>query len=385
MNVTMYECGFGDCFRLEDNNKNILYVDFGIHDHSMGKSKREYRYDQIIHSMPDNCDFLLTHYHDDHYAGALYMARSQSGKQFRNVYIPDIWRIHNSVDVIKLTLLRGVFSKSLLKNNLTLIDFLMMICNSSGKIHFVRRGDFIQKEYVALWPDENYVSNRTRDLLQKIYMRNNLMDDTWDALTRIAEKLQYIVIRMTDGNEPNVRSEMLDELQSLNEEYYRLGNSVVRDRNLQYNLYKYGNDISIVFQNKYDTSENILFENKNDSCRNILFTGDVGRKCWKPIIDNFDGQVPLYNVYKVIKIPHHGTRAYYHDIFSEKCNKRTKLLIPNGTIYRQSWYIYEQYLQDAYATNSHVVCSDGKALNTVSYNCMIHIIAQYNYFFTISV
>lgn len=86
----------------------------------------------------------------------------------------------------------------------------MMICNSSGKIHFVRRGDFIQKEYVALWPDENYVSNRTRDLLQKIYMRNNLMDDTWDALTRIAEKLQHIVIRMTDGNEPNVRSEMLE-------------------------------------------------------------------------------------------------------------------------------------------------------------------------------
>ena len=68
MNITMYECGFGDCFKLEDNNKNTLYVDFGIHDHSMGKSKRECRYDQIIHSMPDNCDFLLTHYHDDHYA-----------------------------------------------------------------------------------------------------------------------------------------------------------------------------------------------------------------------------------------------------------------------------------------------------------------------------
>lgn len=39
MNITMYECGFGDCFKLEDNNKNTLYVDFGIHDHSMGKSK----------------------------------------------------------------------------------------------------------------------------------------------------------------------------------------------------------------------------------------------------------------------------------------------------------------------------------------------------------
>ena len=22
MNITMYECGFGDCFKLEDNNKN---------------------------------------------------------------------------------------------------------------------------------------------------------------------------------------------------------------------------------------------------------------------------------------------------------------------------------------------------------------------------
>ena len=23
MNITMYECGFGDCFKLEDNNKII--------------------------------------------------------------------------------------------------------------------------------------------------------------------------------------------------------------------------------------------------------------------------------------------------------------------------------------------------------------------------
>ena len=82
------------------------------------------------------------------------------------VYVPDIWRIHNRVDVIKLTLLRGLFTKILLKSNLTLIDFLMMICNSSGKINFIRRGDFISIEYVALWTDENYVSNKTRGLIR---------------------------------------------------------------------------------------------------------------------------------------------------------------------------------------------------------------------------
>lgn len=34
MEIRMYECGFGDCFRLREANQVDLYVDFGIHSSS---------------------------------------------------------------------------------------------------------------------------------------------------------------------------------------------------------------------------------------------------------------------------------------------------------------------------------------------------------------
>ena len=67
----MYKCAFGDCFKLEDDAGDVLYVDFGIHIRSMKKKDREARYDQIIQDIPEKSDFLLTHYHADHYVNNL--------------------------------------------------------------------------------------------------------------------------------------------------------------------------------------------------------------------------------------------------------------------------------------------------------------------------
>lgn len=77
------------------------------------------------------------------------------------------------------------------------------------------------------------------------------------------------------------------------------------DNNVQYRLTRFGNEISIVFQNfKAD--------------RNILFTGDFGKKMnWSFIEKNRDGLVKLHSCYDVIKIPHHGTDSYYHSFLKE--------------------------------------------------------------------
>ena len=74
MEIRMYECGFGDCFRLREANQVDLYVDFGIHSSSWSGNDKTNRFDNVIADMNEKKDFLLTHYHDDHFNGAIYMA-----------------------------------------------------------------------------------------------------------------------------------------------------------------------------------------------------------------------------------------------------------------------------------------------------------------------
>ena len=171
MHIRMYHCGFGDCFNLIDKYNNSLYVDFGIHNYSMDKATREAIYDRIVNLMQGKDDFLLTHYHDDHYAGAIYMAKMK--RQFRNVYIPDIWNINESVQVVSLLLLRGLITKSVLKNGLSIIQFLQEICCSKGRIYFVKRNTKIQQSYIALWPDEKYIEKRAKNIYQNLCIFEN--------------------------------------------------------------------------------------------------------------------------------------------------------------------------------------------------------------------
>ena len=51
MEIRMYECGFGDCFRLREANQVDLYVDFGIHSSSWSGNDKTNRFDNIIADM----------------------------------------------------------------------------------------------------------------------------------------------------------------------------------------------------------------------------------------------------------------------------------------------------------------------------------------------
>ena len=44
MKIRMYECCFGDCFRLVKKGHKDLFVDFGIHEYTCSKSEREKRF-----------------------------------------------------------------------------------------------------------------------------------------------------------------------------------------------------------------------------------------------------------------------------------------------------------------------------------------------------
>ena len=326
----------------------------------MKKNDREFRYKQIIAQMPDESDFLLTHYHDDHYAGAIYMGGI--GKRFRNVYIPDIWNTSSSVDIIKLVLLRGLITRSVLRRGLSLIRFLISICALAGKVFFIKRTSNIQDKYVALWPEQGYVEGKAKEIISGLSGEMRMPE----GLTSIAERLREIVLRLEVTERLEERSELIRGLENLEREYTALSTEITIDKNLQYKLSCYGNGISIVFQNKYEVD------------RNILFTGDAGKESiWDFIEKNSDGKVSMYDRYDVIKIPHHGTTSYYHS-FVSRCGKDTQLLIPNGKIANSSWYIDRQYSADANVMNCFSVCSNNKACaaSTVSCSCHNYILAN---------
>ena len=109
MKIRMYECGFGDCFRIMQEGQRDLYVDFGMLQSNSSKSDREKKFDNIINEMNEDKDFLLTHYHLDHFNGVLYMKRNRHS--FRHVYIPDVWNINYREEAFALLLLRDILRK----------------------------------------------------------------------------------------------------------------------------------------------------------------------------------------------------------------------------------------------------------------------------------
>lgn len=363
----MYDCGFGDCFKLTDDSENVLYVDFGIHVNSKIPNK-DLRYEQIINDMPCKCDFLLTHYHFDHYSGAIYMANLlKSGKikqRFRDVYIPDVWEINGSVEIINLILLRGLITKSVLRDGISLIDFLKAICYASGKIHFVKRGTDIQNRYIALWPNEDHVHKETNKLIESMLRDIHFEDGSYriifERLYSISERLREQIVELSRISDYDAESKtiILSELESLGEEYNELFSMTDFNKKNKNKLFKYGNDISIVLQNS------MLCD------KNIIFTGDLKAKsAWNFIESNSDGKIPLHNKYYVIKIPHHGTDSAYHS-FVNKCDDKTTLLIPNGLVSNFSWYISCKYSYDANSTRSSVICSDNRACKATAFSCV---------------
>lgn len=404
--IRMYDCKFGDCFRLMEQDEVDLYVDFGIHPFC-GAKWRDAQFARIIDDMPDEMDFLLTHYHADHFSGAVYMAKN-TNKRFRNVYIPNVWDYSESIDIIMLLLLRGFYSKFTMNQNLTLFDFLWSICKMDSRIYFLSRGvKFRNHQYVTLWPSLDFVSDNTKDIMMKI--RTHFQQEDLEQLEKIAEELRNLVRRMREGDYD--KEDIIKELNALKWDYTsltgRMTSSSLSNHYIN-KLNKLGNDISVVFQNDKDFSEGnmtitfggskeyvagifntIRNEYTESSCiggvqgglwyldnkqedfskdgeeyqiglevvnqRNILFTGDLSEN-WENIIDNIDKVVEMHSKYHVIKIPHHGTDRTYH-YFGDMMTSESVALIPNGGKVRKGWGVSEKYRNDFIQVRNRTVCA----------------------------
>lgn len=123
-------------------------------------------------------------------------------------------------------------------------------------------------------------------------------------------------------------------------------------------LNNFGNKVSIVFHNMEETTNG----------RNLLFTGDVNRAAWR-CIEGKKTTIPLslrmHKKYDIIKIPHHGTKYYYHSFVTYvKKENMTTFLIPNGDILRSPIYVggLKNYRNDADEAN--VITSNNTSCST---------------------
>lgn len=362
MNIRMYNCYFGDCFKIANDSGNDLLVDMGIHKSSTTQKIRENIFDYICKDLSDSTDFLLSHYHYDHYNGAVYINSTHDYK-FSDVYIPDIWSFNGSIPAVSLHLLRMILDKSILKTGTTIFDFLKSICKSHSTIHFVQRGTDIQDKYIALWPSDDYISKSAEELFAKIKRKNGINNAQIERLTYYSNNLRQLVLTISSGD--YIEDNMIVQINSLEEEFKNEEWGIPTNdfiRRIKVNLSDFGNNISIVFQNKdYDIKEN------------LLFTGDFccPESLWGYIETNYDNKdgCDMHSTYHAIKVGHHGTRSYYHT-YVARMNSDSILMIPNGNIKR--WSICSDYALNTLYMNSNVVCSMDNACeakNCCNSNC----------------
>lgn len=370
--IRMYNCAFGDCFRITRRNtagnfRQDLYVDFGIHKSCQKEPQgwKIQRYEAIINDMHPtnpanqqnhNVDFLLSHYHCDHYSGLDYLPLN---RRFNNVYIPDVWSNEVDIRVVDLLLMRDAYTYGMLESGRSLISFLIKICHVSGRIYFVQRGRRIQNtSYTALAPSVNLINqNAARTLMHTGIGTEN---EFWGRIENIAQQLRGVVQTMHNTSNHEERQQLIPRLEELERQLAQITPDINTASTVRHKLSKFGNSI------------NIIFHNHTPCSRNILFTGDAegdskdGAEQWALIEQNTDGRVPLHKKYHVIKIPHHGTTGHYHD-FTGISAENAIYLIPNGR--KSNWCIDQRYSQNANARNCSVYCSSNGACHAARHGC----------------
>ena len=347
----MYNVGFGDCFVLYNaRKKECLLTDCGTKSYN-GKN---YVYNEI-----ENCfynigqfisDFkykqaLITHFDMDHYNGFKRMAENDI--KFDKIYLPPIiiqYRKRKSI-IIDIALFLFIFSNyrsnyyylglrifNHLKDILQLTDI--------SNIKYLRRDNTFtigNREFIVLWPPSN-ISNNVDKLDEKLKIIDEILNK------KCGDKLEYYQKQKKGIIE--LYGEMITEEGKLNINNYNIIQNKIerkltelkktfKDKRMNgdefkrfdlKNLHLINNLFSIVYHSK-----------KNYIPQNIIMTGDIS----KQIIEKYLIK-DLYKKYRILKIPHHGTSAYFTNKLPYNCIS----LISNGKICNRSNKIANEYYRN---------------------------------------
>lgn len=346
--IDIHDVGYGECIVFEGDKNKILMIDCGSMNTILKGSKIKFK-DYVInfvvprYSEASERNFLLTHFHRDHYCGLKYILKSEKNF-FDNIYIPyPALNQDNRALLLEIAIYVFVFLKrqqlcaSMSTSALFIFEFLRKRSYKS-KIFSLKKGNifkFSGVNYKVLSPYEETFPY-SQNFSQIVYRLDELLKSSWQ--TEIVEKFFYLKNLFC---EEYVKCSKLcqkgtflydEEIEQLIE---KLSNSAVELNKLSKNLMSIDviNEILLILNDEktrfeYSLAQNsasIVFQNeKNNSSsgNNVLMTGDVTSEILK-LLEN-----DLFQFYNVIKVPHHGTNNYCSEVLDRvSCSH---LIISNG-------------------------------------------------------
>lgn len=352
MFIDIHDVGYGECIVFEGTQNKILMIDCGSMNtvlKSSGIKFKEYVVDFIVPRYQDaqEKNFLLTHFHKDHFCGLKYILKKQKN-YFDNIYLP-----YPALDENNRALLleAAIYAFAFLKrqqicanmsiNALFIFDFLKK--NScANKIFPLKRDDIFEfsgVNYKVLTPFFDYFpfsrafsdiiesldailkdSSQTELVNEFFYLRNLFCEEyvnccdlcrecksfSNEYIGESIEKLNFYMAELNNLSKKLIYSDVASEILSI------LNNENTR---MQYSGAQ--NSASIVFQNDQQDTQKAATWSKN-----ILMTGDVTCEILNLLENDF------FQCYNVIKAPHHGTNNYQSDILNRlMCSH---VIISNG-------------------------------------------------------
>lgn len=348
MKIAMHEVNFGETILYQQGDYKLL-VDCGA---KYGR-KGQLAYDRVKNKIDDCTKLLITHFDEDHFNGIIQMPDTQ---KFEKIYLPlYIFQdkgLQNTeevfIDVIKTwTYLIAAGKKKKISALHSLFIKLPKLVKSVYDIRCVGSGDFFlldQRNVNVLWPRANYK------------IRRRMYAD---------EVLQNLIDNIAD----NQRVELLEKFIALADEYvdrfmkiYRFYCANNRDNNYQdVHIVNFNEEIdrlmrvfdrlsmntisidlddldqkrieSILSDNIKNMNEcSVVFEIDSD----IIALGDISARIIKYMNKN---NILSYKEYKVLKVQHHGTTAYWSDELPDA----KVYLISNSGVANLKWSIDEKY------------------------------------------
>ncbi len=371
--IDIVDVGYGECIVFEGEKNDIFMVDCGSMNLFLKNSSikfKDYVANFITPRYKDAREksFLLTHFHKDHFCGLKYILKKENN-YFDNIYIPyPAISSNKRVLILEMSIYAFVFLKkqqtcvNMSATSMFIFDFLWK--NSTAKKVFpLKRDDifeFSRTNFKVLNPfansfpfpadfvaDVEYLDNllissketyliseflNLKDLFCKEYVNCSNLCRECEAFRdeRIQKKIKELNFYAAELNKLSKELICIDVADKIiyffNNEKTRMNYSVAQ------------NSSSLVFQNERKNPYRLM---------NILMTGDVTDTILK-LLEN-----DLFSKYNVIKVPHHGTNAYWSEILNKiDCNH---MIISNGTYYAGG-KISEKYSKSQ--AIKHCMCND---------------------------
>lgn len=276
--ITVYECGNGDCFLIEDDIFN-LQID-------LGKSINPHL---KINNVSIDYDLMISHSHDDHIIGNVGKLNKAPNEIFVPAYYPEYLCIKNKLEGGNNTLLKGMKYSLLYEGkmlygkyeilNPSLTPWIEWKIGNIPDINESELDEYLREKNTSYREIINEVESVGRSYerpREESFNPKKFVDSYFKLLL----KNKY-----PDLDDEDLDVNMLADLPNGQSRAGRL-NFFVK----YFDRYQ-ANDMSIVF----------LYE--NDDKKSVLFTGDAGKMVWDRLIDK--GKSIKCDV---LKTPHHGSK-----------------------------------------------------------------------------